>query len=243
MIYLKDIRGYLDRLLKKEQRGGVFSGDDFNQLLLMVNAEQFDSEKRKVEGTQDVTDNLKRFIKTVTGTTGNTVPTMGKYAIPSDYGKILSAKRLYAGSYRKADRVTQLEYEDMLSNSLTVPTDKNPVVVLGANNFEFDPNGYSYVSTVYLRKPNDPFLDFYFDANDEVQYLSEGQSYTLGVDEVYRDGTDSGTITSLTAELDWEDSDRAAIANRILAKMGIPAANQLAVELGMAETAKGEARV
>ena len=74
--------------------------------------------------------------------------------------------------------------------------------------------------------------------------MDEDESYPLQSGEVYRDGTDSGTVNSDTVELDWElDSDKVAIANRILVKMGLPIPNPTAMELGMAEISKSDAKV
>lgn len=247
MIKNVDIRNYIDRVLKKEQRGGVFSGDDFNLMLKMANQEHYDAEKAKAEVTSDITNSLRGFITSVTSTTAQT-PATGYYTLPADYGKLLSARRLYGSDYRKADLVTQLEYEERLSNSLTEPSDKYPTVRIEGTRLKFDPVAYKAISVTYLKTPAEPYLDFYWDAYDKDQYMDVGDSYILGADETYLlngvTKTAGDSITSLTVELDWsEDQDKIAIANRILAKMGISIPNQMAVEFGLGEVNKQEAKL
>jgi len=230
MIQVKTIREYIDRLTKKEQRGNILSGEDFNNYLSIAQSEYFDQEKRKAEATGDITDSLRPFIVTL-----NSSATSGVLAIPTNpqYAKLLQAYRLSGSDYRKCDQITQMEKGDRLENSLTVPTAKYPTVSIEGSNFVFNPTTTAYVKVVYLKRPTDPFLDFYYDANQSIVYMDAGTSHTLGTDEVYRDGTSSGTVNSVTVEFEWvNDSDAIAIAHNILVKLGVTIPNNLAIELG-----------
>jgi hypothetical protein len=240
MITLVDIRLLIDRLTKKEQRGNVLSGEDFNTFLKVAQAEHFDVEKRKAEGTSDIIDSLRAFIVTKTDTTSS-----GLVAIPTSpvYAKLLSAQRLNGSNFVRCDILSQLELEERLDNSLTVGTDALPLVSIEASNFRFYPAAYSNVKIVYYKQPTEPTLDWYYDANGSIVYLAAAETHTLGTGEYAYDGivTTPTEITSRTVELEWADNnDRIAIAYRILTKLGVTIPNNLAVELGASEVMKSD---
>jgi hypothetical protein len=66
-----------------------------------------------------------------------------------------------------------------------------------------------------------PFFDYYTDANYNVKYLTNGQTYTLGASEVYRDGTSSGKVVGVSHELKWPDTDKINIISLLLEKLGV----------------------
>ena len=230
MIQIATVRKYLDRLTKKEQKGNILSGEDFNTFIAISQSEHFDNQKRKAEATGDITDSLRGFI-----TTANLSATGGNLDISllSNYAKLLQAYRYLDPTYYPCDLVSQMEKGDRLTNSLTVPTAKNPIVSIEGSNFVFLPATSSYVKVVYLKRPTDPFLDFYYDQYRNIVYLAAGATHTLGTSEVYRDGTSSGTVNSITVEFEWtDDDDIIAIAHNLLVKLGITIPNNLAIELG-----------
>lgn len=242
MVTILGVRKYIDRILKKEQRGNVLSGDDFNIFINLAQSEHFDGEKRKAEITSDIIDSLEPFIKTETGVTGS--PSAGDYILPTDYEKLLGTKRLYNGAYVGCDMVSQLEKDERDDNSLTIPTDKKPVVSIEGGYLRFIPTTNAYIKITYYRKPEELFLDWYWDANDQIIYLDEGETYTLKTDERYSDGTTSGTKSSKTIDFEWiNDSDRIAIAHRVLMKLGITLPNDLAMQYGASETTKNDSKV
>jgi hypothetical protein len=235
MITLVDIRKLVDRLTKKEQRGNVISGEDFNTFLRISQAEHFDSIKRKAEETGDITDSLSAFIVTYTGATTSSSGLIAKSALPSAYAKILSAQRLYTTNFVRCDVATQLELED-----------RDPIMSIEDDNFRFSPAADKSIKIVYLKQPTDPFLDFYIDVNDNIVYLAAadhtwvtGETDSAGVVHT----TGDANYTPLTTELEWSDnSDRLAIAYKVLTKVGVTVPNNLAVELGASESMKNETR-
>jgi len=243
MITLVDIRKLVDRLTKKEQRGNIISGEDFNTFIRIANSEHFDSEKRKADVTSDIVDSLRSFLSTYTGSATN-----GTVVISSsltNYGKLLSAQRIYTGSdYVRCDIVTQLEKEERLSNSLTVATDRYPIASVEGLNINFLPAATKNVKIVYYKKPADPYLDWYWDVDDNINYMDVTPTgdHTLTSGQTYSDGTTNlVTKTSKTVELEWADnSDRIAIAYRVLLKVGVTIPNNLAVELGASEVMKSD---
>lgn len=83
----------------------------------------------------------------------------------------------------------------------------------------------------YIKTPSTPYMDWYYDANDRIKFLSEGQAYTLLTGERYID-KDDGTvrtagylITALenkTREMEIPDDDRRGVFYSILSKLGVP---------------------
>lgn len=243
MVQLVDIRRLVDRLTKKEQRGNVISGDDFNTFLRISQAEHFDAQKRKAEQTGDIVDSLRAFITIV-----NVVTSSGVSSIPSNYGKLISMTRMYGSDYVKCDVVTQMEKEDRLSNSLTEGTSKHPICSIDGTSFRFIPASDAYIKYIYYKKPDDPLLDWYIDNNDEYQYLAASAVHVWVTGETDSSGTVHTTgdvnYTSTTVELEWlDDYDRVAIAYRLLTKVGVTIPSNLAIELGMSTTMQSNANV
>lgn len=242
MLSILDIQKYLNRVIKKEQRGGIVDGNDYNIFFNVAQSEHFYSEISKAEATSDVIDGLRAFITELTNITSG-----GLVSIPTNpsYAKILASYRLYNASFVKCDHVTQLEREDRESNVLTQSTAKHPTVTVENGNFSFLPISSSNVKIIYYRKPLDLYLDWYWDANQEIQYLTQGQTYALKTGEVYSDGTIYPyTASSKTIDFEWtENKDRIAIAHRILTKLGVMIPNDLGMQLGMSETIKSETAV
>ena len=61
MITVKDVRLYIDRMVKREAVGNTISGSDFNRFLKVANAKEIDNLKRKAEASQDITDSLRHL--------------------------------------------------------------------------------------------------------------------------------------------------------------------------------------
>lgn len=91
-----------------------------------------------------------------------------------------------------------------------------------------------YIS--YIKKPETPYFDWYYDANDRIQYLAEGLQYTLLTDETYIDKSDGSVLTSgsvigsiadgddadnCTVEMDIPDDERRRVFNNMVMKLGV----------------------
>jgi hypothetical protein len=240
MITVSTIRKYLDRLTKKEQRGNMLSGEDFNTFLAIAQAEYFDQEKRKAEATGDVIDSLRSFVTTLPSTA-----TSGVLAIPTnpEYVKLLQAYRYNSNVYYPCDLVSQMEKGDRLTNSLTIPSNKYPIVSIEGSNFVFNPTTSAPVKVVYLKRPADPFLDFYYDQYRNIVYMEADTNYTITAPQEYRDGT-TGTKASLTEEFEWaDDMDIINIAYILLVKLGKTIPDNLAIELGSQKVMESTVKV
>lgn len=97
------------------------------------------------------------------------------------------------------------------------------------------------VDIVYLKKANTPYFDWYYDANDNIQYLEEGEIYTLQANETYIDKDDgtvhiSGAVIGVstddainhTKEMEVSDEVREAVFYSMLSDFGVSLDNQLA---------------
>jgi len=109
----------------------------------------------------------------------------------------------------------------------------------------------------YLKEPDTPYFDWYYDSNDRIQYLSEGEVYTLQTGETYIDKDDSTVFTSgsvigvksdgadadnQTVEMEIPDDDKRGVFYSMLAKLGISIdkvdATQYSIQMEQKEASK-----
>jgi len=227
-----DIYQYLTGILRKSRKGNALDPDTFTKYLQTANLEYWNKEWEKLGGTYRDTETFKPFL-------ANHSDYISNYYVqlPSDYFLLLTETIMYNGN--KVDFISQTEYADRVSDELTQPTATNPIAYFKEDSVSGAPTSYyiyiggvetdgsNLLSFMYLKEPDEPFYDYYIDANSEVQYLTEGQSaYTLQTGEVYRDGTTSGSVTSTSKELDWRDYDKIKIQNIILGYLGVQLEDQ-----------------
>ena len=141
---------------------------------------------------------------------------------------------------RDIDIVTDGEWADYLSDSLMAPTLTFPIAKIVDETIYFNPIVSVSAEFTYLKKPTEPFFDYYWDANDEVIYMPPGSSHTLGAGEMYRDGTTVGLVNSISVELPFPDQEKIDVSYKILQKFGIPLQEIMASEYGMAREQKEE---
>lgn len=89
----------------------------------------------------------------------------------------------------------------------------------------------------YIRKPTDPFLDYYIDADGDIQFMSEptAGNHTLAVGEVYRDGTTTGTMTSATVELTIPIEFHDRFMERLIERLGLKDRDNMTLGYGMSK--------
>jgi hypothetical protein len=235
---LKEMINTIYAVLRKEERGGVFTPDDFNRYVGMFARQEYDYQKEQMERTETITTAMERYVRKVIRTPHGSL-SYNYNTKPSSFEKHLSALALYNGTYsRKIDLVTEMEFEGRVGDALTQPTSRNPVIYyVGGYEYVFPNVGYTLT---YMVSPAVPFLDYYYDSNRRIQYLDFEQSHTLGVGEIYRDGTDSGNVTSDTIELDMDEGMQINVMNRILRVLGVSVPNEGVFHYGSQETIKSE---
>lgn len=213
---------FLNFILNESETGNAITLADRDMLLKATSREFFRALVKNYETTQEVTDSLERF--KVHAHTVNFVAGVG--AIPSDYyrnGGIIYPRVLPGGviDKRYVDVVTDLEWNARLTQYLTRPTLLHPVIKFSGGNMYISPNTIDAVLMDYLAEPDEPAYDYYFDANGNHIYMPEGSTHTLLAGEVYRDGTPSGLMTSISVELPYIETDKLLVGSMILEKMGV----------------------
>lgn len=235
---LKEFRGLLDNMLRKQSRGNVVTDEMFNTLINAAQSEYMDIEKGKADINSDLTGELKPFYAEAIGIS----IAGGQYTL-QNYAKILRVNTLYNDRYVLCDLVTSLEAETRLGNSLTWPTLKNPFVEEMADYLLFYPATITTANIKYIREPNEAFLDYYYDINGSIIYMDEGATHTLYSGEEYRDGTTTGTISSQTQEFEWGVSDIMHIFDIVLRMCSVATDRQLSYAMTNQDTTRKEQSV
>ena len=207
-------------ILRKEGSGNIIKPDRFTELLKQCHHEYYTQEYDKWDVTQKVHDSLRPFLvvdDTATFTTG--VEDLDDLAY--SYRHISSAR--VTTDDTPIDIVTPLEWNYRMDDELTQPTLEDPVMIVDTDALRIRPSSITEAYVTYLKEAdNEPFYDYYIDANRNVQWMGvNGATYTLGANEVYRDGTTSGTVTSINRELEWADKDKINILSFIIEKLGV----------------------
>lgn len=222
---LKDMINTIYAVLRKEERGGVFTADDFNRYVSMFSRRVYDEWKGEMERTGTVTESMERYIRMSINSAYGNDSLYNIVVQPEGFEKHLSAMGEYNGyKNRKIDLVTQLEFQERVGDYLTQPTIKNPLMKYQ--------EGFVYVypnvafDLVYMVSPEIPFLDYYYDTNRNIQYMDEGDSVTITTGMEYRDGTTSGVKESQTVEMDLDEGGQIDVMNRMLRLLGVVIPNE-----------------
>jgi hypothetical protein len=128
------------------------------------------------------------------------------------------------------DLVTDEEWMFRRNDELTEPTTSYPIARIADDYIYVVPKEINNIFLYYLKQPDTPYFDYYTDDDYNIQYLAVSSTHVLTTSEVYRDGTASGTVTSISVELEWNDEDKIKILHRILAKMGVSMDEQLVAQ-------------
>lgn len=233
-------------ILRKEKNGSALDPTKFNLMLYEGMWEKLNSEYRRFELSQIITDCLISLKTSVV----ISITSGGEYLLdglvsPNEYWHPTSLNYDDSGTIRKIEIVTDLEFNERISSSLLLPDGTYPIAKFCRNTsgdeiIKFDPLASVSVNFDYLKIPVTPFYDYYINANDEIIYMSPGTDHTLTAGEIYRDGTSSGLVSSISVELPFPDSCRIEVAYLILEKLGIPIREQFAVEYGITRENKEE---
>jgi hypothetical protein len=148
---------------------------------------------------------------------------------------------LYEGTgdvslYPQIDILTDEEWGTRKNDALTKATSNYPIARLAGDYIYVHPVDIDSVTLLYLRKPADPFMDYYYDANDNIIPLDYNESHVLQSGETYRAGNAYPyTAHSQTVELEWEDLDTIKILHRMLAKLGVSMDEQLVAQYALSQ--------
>lgn len=234
------IYDFVNTILRKEKNGSAVSPERFTLMLVSSMWEKVNYEFSRFEMAQVITDTIKslKVIETIAVTAGGDfdITTLGDdYLHPTTLTYVDTGTRT-----RQIDIVTDAEWAEYTSNSLLAPDLLFPIAKIVDETIYFTPIVSVNAEFTYLKKPTEPFYDYYWDVNDDVIYMSPGTNHTLVAGEMYRDGTTVGLVASISVELPFPDQERIDVAYKILQKFGIPVQENTAAQFGAAKEQKEE---
>lgn len=218
---LSTIWDIVHAVLKKESRGNIIKPDEFTTLLQQCHLEYYNQQYEKWAVSQTAYDSLRPFI-----VSDESLDTTGGYAdLSSD---LLTTYKHMIGlrddnTDNPIDLLTPQQWNQWYGDAVMQGTQTYPVGVLSGVWLYIYPTTIDTVRISYLKDADyDPFFDYYIDANDAVQAMgSYGTAYSLQTGETYRDGTASGSVSSIMRELEWGDQDIVNIVSLLSQKLGV----------------------
>lgn len=232
----------VNTILRKEKAGSAVSPERFTLMLITSMWEKVNFDFSLFETTQVITDSLKALKVPEETIAVSASGTFDLTTLAEDYLHPTTLTYTDTGArLRDIDIVTDAEWAEYTTNSLLSPDSSFPIAKVADDTLYFKPIASTSVEITYLKKPTEPFYDYYWDVNDDVIYIPEGASYNLIAGETYRDGTPGPTSGSgISVELPFPDHERIDIAWKILQKFGIPVQEAMATEYGVAREQKEE---
>ncbi len=225
---------YLLDLANKDARGNVITPTEINRIFPEVNIDKYNIEYSRYMTNQDSYDAMSPFLELNT----SVALTTGSGSLPSDYSHYITSK--HSGSTKPLDEITVLERNNRLGNSITVPTTKHAVCVLAGSTIEVNPTSITSISLDYFRLPATPVFDYYITAAGQITYLEVGASHVLTAGETGSAGQTSGTVSSLSVELEWHDDEKADIIMIMARRIGVEVPNNSLYQFASQEQAKNE---
>lgn len=227
-----DLYDIILTVLKKESRGNIIKPDGFTDLLVQSHYEYYNQQYEKWAASQTITDSLKPFL-IIDEEWDITGATFLYSALNETYKHAVSART--DGDVR-VEIVTVNEWNEWYSDVIMKGTATSPLMVMQSDGAKVQPDSVGTLYFSYLHKAQyEPFFDYYMDAYGHVQYFVNAAQHTLAAGEVYRDGTATGTVTSISRELEWEDFDKVNIISIILEKLGVSLQAQDITQYAMAK--------
>ena len=209
-----DLYKTLEFLFNKEAMGGYLNADKFN-LQLKTQPVLLLRDKLNNKGKSTLLDDDTNVFKKK----GTLSFTAGSATLPSDYLRYDSIR--VEGAYADVEPLFSGEIANRLNNFIEAPTALFPIGEFIGNKFNIYPTTLSSADLVYYRKPVDAVMDFYINNIGELVYLTAGSTHTLTTGQVGSAGQTSGTVTSLTIELEFGDDLKMEIAYLIAKSLGL----------------------
>ena len=247
---------YVLDLARKDGKGNVVSPqaivnwltyvmlDDFNALLTQALTLAEQKQVALANVIFDIKD-LRQFVATKELTLGTnvnygaTVRTQ-EWVLPADFKYELGAT---AGMVN-LELLSATLLPKYRASVLNSNPEESPKGFVGAGVLSTIPNDTTDVVLVYLRTPAKPYYDFCMDANDLEIFMPEGSvihnddalnpclydsTGALMVSNVIKAGV-TLPYTSLTVDLDWDETNHVRFANDVASKLGINLKNSILVQ-------------
>ncbi|MHC4634870.1 MAG: hypothetical protein ACYSYU_06630 [Planctomycetota bacterium] len=223
---LNEIYTLVNYISNKHKSGNAFTPNEFNSLIEILNHDFF---KKKVEESgyfnQDKLSKPKaelyasKFMRSLI--VNETVSTSG--SLTYAYAYWLGAHD--SGNNVEVDLITEAEYHDRIADSVMVPSANAVCAVERATEIDVYPASVLNINISYLRYPDTPFLDYYFNTTGYIQFLAAGATHVWATGEIDSARTThtvgDGNWTSLTVELEFPTDMHSDFMNDILSRVGI----------------------
>lgn len=254
MIYTKDFYQIFLDAIRADSRGHTVDIDEFNRNLRVGNQELYDDYIDGFETNTKSTDDLAYF-QTRNQAISLTLSGDARVGdLPDLYYYLIGKPRVVnsLGETRRVDLVTTYEDAVREEDFLTMASETYPTATIGGiNNANYriqlrvKPTTLTTVYIDYFRTISTPYLDYYTnDSTYSVTYLPESTTpQSVGTGYTYRDGTAGGTgvtVTSLTVDMLWDNSDIPLLLAKMLKKAGVQLPDELLIQSGVAEETKNE---
>jgi hypothetical protein len=221
---LQELLDFINFIINKEQSGKYVSPSQYTLLLISGSYKFFKKyfdvpEEYQIgmpmsriqwEITDVVREKLSRFWVAMDSVNALTL-TQGFAEKPTNmfFTDYFTSPTGGVGSFRKG-----YQFDSQKNNVVTSPTEVNPIGTIRGGNLEFAPSSMETVNFYYLRRPLDPYFDFYVDDNDNVIYLKPGETSPAS-------GATPASHASLSVELDWDIDCILDIIEIILEDIGV----------------------
>lgn len=209
-----DLYKTLEFLFNKEAMGGYLNVDKFN-LQLKTQPVLLLRDKLNNKGKSTLLDDDTNVFKKKSTLSF----TAGSATIPGDYLRYDSIR--VEGAYADVEPLFSGEIANRLNNFIEAPTALFPIGEFIGNKFNIYPTTLSSADLIYYSKPVDAVMDFYINNIGELIYLAAGSTHTLTTGQVGSAGQTSGTVTSLTVELEFGDDLKIEVAYLIAKSLGL----------------------
>lgn len=249
---LNEIYQYLNALINTESLGNDLNLKEFNYLLKDENINLLKEEVEHLYTVQRASalspevvyssKMLRKFINESTITPSAGVINLSSQLTSYAYFLALRTAVAYNGQIRNIPLVPHETFNIMASNLLSKPLKKNPVCVIDQDSLRIRPTNITSVIINYIRFPATPIFDYYINAADEVVYLAASATHALTSGETGSAGQTTGTVTSLTVELEYSVDFHSAFLNRLLGRLGLPQRDQFLMQESVMKKQEQEAK-
>ena len=232
---LNEIYETANYISNKEKSGNAFTPNQFNSIINILTpdffkkkAEEsgyFNKSKLSVEIKELYSSKfLREFI------INETVSTSGAFTY---------AYAFWVGAHDSdnnvlVELVTEDEFHDRISDSVMAPAADAICAVERATQVEVYPATINNINISYLRYPTTPFLDYYIDTNNRIQFLAAGATHTWATGEIDSAGTThtlgDADWTALTVELEFIQDMHLDFLNEVLSRVGVRLTKPLLVQ-------------
>lgn len=195
---IQDIYQLCNYISNKEKSGNAFTINQFNSLIEVMNRDFF---KKKVEESGYFKEGRIAHAEDIQSS-----KLMRELVVNEAIAVSGSASYTFAYILGLHDSdndvliepISEEEYHDRVGDSVIAPSANAPVCMLRGDELVIKPDTIANIEISYYRYPNTPFLDYYIDVNDVIQFLGAGATHTWVTGEI-----DSSGVTHTTGDADW----------------------------------------